>query len=1200
MNNVSDKRHSNHKNRIFFSWANDKNLPVLSVSDNVQSVLGFNATDLLSGKPTYLSLVHFQDKERLLSEIDLAKENRLEECTLTPYKIRSADGQYHYVSSTIQLIKNNHNDIEELQGYIHDTASDSEQNKLLGLVLSSTNLGLWEWDIPKKCVKFDKRLANILGYEIYDFEFNEADWQDLIHPEDIQQYHQDIHLYINGHTDLFENIHRIQHRDGRWISILDRGQIVEQNSQGQPILFKGTHTDITQWQNAKTLLKESQEQNAVKTRKLEQLNNRYQCLLDVSSEAVFIISLETGQLIQHNKLAQEYLGYNEEEMLGLSVYNWDKDITVEEFNEIAQNIGDDPLNLERIHTRKDGSTYDASILVKKITLNGLEYFHASVRDISVQNRIRRQLQSEQKLNNTIAETSSAIVAYIELDGTMTELNQYGQQFVGHTIEEISSTPYFWQRFLKPLSQQKLTDMLQNAQQGLVTTHYRNTWLNANGEHRMIEWSNTLVKDEHNEPKGISAIGIDVHDEHLLQLKLKDTMLALKEAEDVIKLGFWQHNYRNKKTNWNDNIYHILEIEKQDNQAGINLFSQHITPKDKTRYIEEIKSSIREKRPFHITHKAKTTSGQELHLEQRGHHEFNAKGELVRSIGTVQNISALIQTNQQLLLANHIIEKAINGIIITNKHNKITYANQAFLDISGYSLEELIGKNPSINQSGRHQSPYYTSLWKDLSQNGNWKNTITNKRKDGSLYTCLISINAIYDENKELLYHAAIYSDITEIERQQQQLYQLAHYDYLTELPNRVMFIDELKHSVKLAKNSQTQLSVMFVDIDRFKQINDSFGHNQGDLLLQQISKRISKHVRSSDIFSRLGGDEFVMLLENIKSVDEAGIVAQQILDCFEQPYQLENELEINITCSIGIVTYPHDGETATQLLSHADSAMYKSKSLGGGQYQFYTSAMTTEVKDKLYIESQLRHAITKQELYLAFQPQINSKTSKVSGVEALLRWQHPELGSVPPMEFIPVAEETGLIIKIGNWVLEQAFIVAKKWQEKGINFGHIAVNLSTLQLEHENFISSLEALLKKYEISAQLIELEITESVLLKHSDLMLEKLTCARELGFKFCIDDFGTGFSSLSYLKQLPVHKLKIDKSFVSDTPEDKDDVAITRTVIAMGHALGLTTIAEGVETVEQVAFLTKESCDEFQGYYYSRPIDEQACEAYIKEKG
>jgi len=433
-------------------------------------------------------------------------------------------------------------------------------------------------------------------------------------------------------------------------------------------------------------------------------------------------------------------------------------------------------------------------------------------------------------------------------------------------------------------------------------------------------------------------------------------------------------------------------------------------------------------------------------------------------------------------------------------------------------------------------------------------------------------------------------------RKQESLYRLAHYDALTGLPNRLLFFDRLQQALSQAARHGTLLGVMLLDLDRFKAINDSFGHTAGDALLQAVGRRIGECIRDGDTVARLGGDEFTLLLQDIRQTQHAALVAQKIIEALQQPFLL-NGYEVTVNTSIGIALYPlcRDAET---LLKHADTAMYKAKEEGGNGYRFYTDAMSSADTRRLSLEAQLRKAIERDELVLHYQPQVDLVSGRLLGAEALLRWQHPEHGLIPPGEFIPLAEETGLIVPIGEWVLRAACAQNRAWQNAGLAPLRVAVNVSGRQFRHLDLLETIYKTLEDTGLDSRYLEIELTEGVLMQDTVVALQTLHALSAMGVLISIDDFGTGYSSLSYLKRFPIDMLKIDRSFVQDIATDPDDTAIVQAIIAMSHGLGIKTIAEGVETREQLDFLRRHQCDAMQGYCLSRPLPAEAFAHFLRE--
>ena len=551
-----------------------------------------------------------------------------------------------------------------------------------------------------------------------------------------------------------------------------------------------------------------------------------------------------------------------------------------------------------------------------------------------------------------------------------------------------------------------------------------------------------------------------------------------------------------------------------------------------------------------------------------------------------DISEEKATTAKLTQAATVFENTYEGIIITDLKPAIVDVNPAFSEITGYSREEVIGKSPSMLKSGKHDQEFYQAMWQSLVESGSWKGEIWNRNKNGYTYPELLTISTIKDQSGGAQGYVAAFSDITSIKQSQQRLDYLAHHDPLTELPNRLLFNERLEQSIRRARRKQCSLAVVFIDLDRFKNINDSLGHHVGDELLQQISERLKQAIRSDDTVSRISGDEFVVLLEDVNSPQDTVTAIEKIMAIFQLPFKIR-DTEIHSSCSAGISLYPQDGVDAHELMRNADSAMYQAKEQGRNAYQFYTREMTTAALDYVVLENALRGALRREEFTIVFQPQVTLDTKQLIGLEALLRWHHPDQGEIPPSRFIPVAEQSGQIRQIGAWVLTQACQQAKQWLDQGYDFGRIAVNLSGQQLNSTEFADLVVDVLAQTGLPGRYLELEITESFFMKNTETSIQILQSIKQQDVLISIDDFGTGYSSLAYLKKLPITKLKIDHSFIHDIPHDSNDMAIVDAIIALSKALSLEIIAEGVETREQLDFLINHHCNQGQGYYFSKPL-------------
>jgi diguanylate cyclase (GGDEF)-like protein/PAS domain S-box-containing protein len=566
--------------------------------------------------------------------------------------------------------------------------------------------------------------------------------------------------------------------------------------------------------------------------------------------------------------------------------------------------------------------------------------------------------------------------------------------------------------------------------------------------------------------------------------------------------------------------------------------------------------------------------------------LNEAGEVVSIVGVGRDITEKKMNQERMQQAAAVFESTLEGVIITDHESKIVSTNEAFSRITGYEKEEVLGITPAFLQSGRHPHTFYEEMWQSIYETGIWRGEVWNRRKNGDLYPQWLTISTVLGPNNTAQYYVGVFSDVSAIRQSEAELEHLAHHDALTDLPNRLLFNSRLEHAIQRCVRENTRLAVLFLDLDRFKNVNDSFGHHFGDILLVDVSARILQQMRESDTVARLGGDEFVVLLEDLQDHEAAAQVAQKITQSLAHPFMI-NEHEIFVTVSIGISVYPADGRSVSELVKNADAAMYRAKEIGRNNYQFYTSELTADAMEHIMLDTQLRRALVYNELELHYQPIIELSSNLLIGAEALVRWRHPEQGLIFPARFIPLAEEIGIIHNIGEWVLTEACTQAVKWLQAGIQFQRIAVNISGQQIQRPDFIASIQTILDKTGLDPCYLELEVTETSVMKQFEKSIRTLQALQDLGISLSIDDFGTGYSSLFNLRRLPIQKIKMDGSFIHHLPEDKNDAAIASAIIAMSEAMQLTVIAECVETSSQLEFLVKEGCQQAQGYFFTHAV-------------
>lgn len=672
---------------------------------------------------------------------------------------------------------------------------------------------------------------------------------------------------------------------------------------------------------------------------------------------------------------------------------------------------------------------------------------------------------------------------------------------------------------------------------------------------------------------------------------------LNAAQRIAQLGSWEIELATMRVTCSEELYRIFEILWGEEGAHYDAFLAQIHPDDRLFVDKTLKDSIEQHQSANLKHRLAMPDGRIKYVLECWETEYGQDGEPLRVIGTSQDISLQHETESRMRLLASAFQHSGEAILITDVNNNIITVNPAFTRLTGYSAEEVAGRNPRILSAGRTTPEEFARMWEGISEKGFWQGEIWDRRKDGGIYPKWISISVIRDEDGKILYHIAHFTDVSTERATEERLHHIAHHDVLTGLLNRLSLKGRMDQALATARREGSRVALMFIDLDRFKVINDTLGHHMGDELLIEVARRLRASVRDSDVVARLGGDEFVIMLSGVDHTSSIALIAEKLVFSVGHSYQISGH-DLYTSPSIGIAIFPTDGVDGETLMKNADAAMYHAKAAGRNNFQFFDAKMNDVALDRLKTEHSLRQALSRDEFRLHFQPIIDMASGRVAGVEALVRWQHPDKGLLAPGSFIGIAEETGLIQPLGEWVLWAACRQLAEFYTAGLSGIKMGINISAVQMRNGNLPVLARGVIEAYALNPADLVFEITESVAMEQPLETVRILDILHSMGIVVAIDDFGTGYSSLGYLRMFPLKHLKLDRSFVEEIGEDTDGSVICDATIGLAHNLGLKVVAEGVETVEQLEYLRSRGCDLVQGYLFSRPVPAAEVITFIQQ--
>ncbi len=897
-----------------------------------------------------------------------------------------------------------------------------------------------------------------------------------------------------------------------------------------------------------------------------------------------------ARILDVNDGACKMVGYSREELTSMTVAQLDPNYPIEKWPahwNFLKKQGS--ATFESVHRHKDGHLITVEITANFIIYNGRELNCAFVHDITARKLAEKALIENQAILSGIVNNTTDIIFVKDSEGRHQLINDAAVRFIGKPREAVIG--YGCMSIFPPDQARKVMELdAQIIESG--QTFSLEEMFTVGGRTCTLLTTKGPMRDENGTIIGTFGIARDIS--------------ARKDDQRLMEMMKFSMDHMADKVTWVTSDAKVVYANlaacsslgytmEEMLKLGIPDFDPDFPAEDWPKHWEELKKHG----SFTFESRHRTKSGDIYPVEvsinymRFGDEEYNC--------GFARDITKRKQIEEALQLSAMVLHNSSEGMLVTDENNQIISINPAFSNITGYSFEEVQGKNPRMFKSDRHDQAFYRAMWHEITTTGQWQGEIWDKRKNGETHAKWLTINTIRNKDGSIHRYVALFSDITEKKKSEELIWRQANFDTLTGLPNRDMFRDRLGQEVKKSIRAELPLALLLVDLDQFKEVNDTLGHAVGDMLLKDAARRISACVRESDTVARLGGDEFTVVLSEISDSSHVDDVAQKIIRKLAEPFHLGSEV-VYVSASIGITLYPNDATDIDVLMKNADQAMYVAKNKGRNRFSYFTASLQEAAQTKLRLTNDLRGALEAGQFRVHFQPIVELSTGRIHKAEALLRWQHPERGMVGPMEFIPLAEETGLINEIGDWVFKESARWAKHWCNRFGDDFQVSVNKSPVQFraESNHFTTKWFEYLQELGLSGGNIVIEITEGLLLNADTHVADELLRLRDAGIHVAIDDFGTGYSSLSYLKKFDIDYLKIDRSFVNDLETDANDMALSEAIIVMAHKLGLKVIAEGVETEGQRNLLTIAGCDYAQGYLFSKPVPPEEFERLLISQG
>jgi len=916
---------------------------------------------------------------------------------------------------------------------------------------------------------------------------------------------------------------------------------------------------------------------------LAESRDRYVNLYDLAPIGYLTFDRK-GRVIELNLAAAHMLGAERSELTDqpFSIY-LTADDNVRFYAHLRRVFESDLKSTVEVRLRRRNGT-DMDVCLESIAVPGAGDEGARCRAAMSDITERKKVEAERQMFVSLAEQSTEFIGICDMNFMPFLVNDAGLHFVGlDSLEQAKRTPvkeFFFPEDQRFIYEEFFPRVLREgrAEVEIRFRHFKT------GQPLWVLYNVFHVRDPDGNPIGLATVSRDITERKKIEEMLRDSQADLNRAQAVGQIGSWRLNVKQNELTWSAENHRIFGIPEGTSMT-YETFLSVVHPDDRE-YVDRMWQAGLRGEPYDIEHRL-IVDGEVKWVREKAELEFDKEGTLLGGFGTTQDITEQRHTQERLRQAATVFERSQEGILILNAEGRIEAANPAFSEVTGYRLPQVAGQTLRMLQSQLRDAAFYRAKWEALRSIGHWEGELWIGRSNGESFVAWTGVTAVRDDAGQLLNYVVMLADITPLKESQEQLSHLAKHDSLTGLVNRLSLAGDLDHTLRRARRHQQKLAVLYLDLDRFKVINDTLGHEAGDRLLQGVAQRLRDTVRAEDTVARLGGDEFVIVLDEIAHAEDAARLAGKVIEAVVRPIPIGSD-SVRTSTSVGISIYPDNADNVGDLLKTADMAMYRAKERGRGTYCFYTPELTERALKLGVLEHELRDALERNEFVLYYQPQIALGSGKVVGLEALLRWRHPERGLLAPEAFMAAAEETGLIVPIGAWVLRSACAAAQKWRSAGLPSVTVAVNVSGRQLVRGRIVQQLRSALEAQgaQPGELALELEITESALPAMQD-CVATLEDLRPLGVKLAIDDFGTGYSSLSRLKQMPVDSLKIDRSFVEDLPGNPENEAIAASIIALGQNLHMRVIAEGVQSNEQLEFLRARGCDMVQGFLCAKPL-------------